>query len=43
MVPDTIYSKFILIDKKGNIVNFDAPRPNSGVEIEGLINQEIVK
>jgi len=35
--------KFILIDKKGNIVNFDAPRPSSGVEIEELINQEIAK
>jgi thiol-disulfide isomerase/thioredoxin len=35
--------KFILIDKKGNIVNFDAPRPSSGVEIEGLLNQEIAK
>ena len=35
--------KFILIDKKGNIVNFNAPRPSSGVEIEELINQEIAK
>jgi len=35
--------KFILIDKKGNIVNFDAPRPSSGVEIEKLLNQEIAK
>lgn len=35
--------KFILIDKKGNIVSVNAPRPSSGVEIEGLINQEIAK
>jgi len=35
--------KFILIDKKGNIVNFNAPRPGSGVEIEKLLNQEIAK
>jgi len=35
--------KFILIDKKGNIVNFDAPRPSSGEEIEKLLNQEIAK
>ena len=35
--------KFILIDKKGNIVNFDAPRPSSGMEIEELLNQEIAK
>jgi thiol-disulfide isomerase/thioredoxin len=35
--------KFILIDKQGNIVNFDAPRPSSGEEIEKLLNQEIAK
>ncbi len=35
--------KFILIDKKGNIVNFNAPRPSSGMEIETLLNQEIAK
>lgn len=35
--------RFILIDKLGNIVNFDAPRPSSGNEIEILINQEIIK
>jgi thiol-disulfide isomerase/thioredoxin len=35
--------KFILIDKKGNIVNFNAPWPSSGVEIEELINNEIAK
>ena len=35
--------RFILIDKKGNIVNFDAPRPSSGLEIEELLNQEIAK
>jgi thiol-disulfide isomerase/thioredoxin len=35
--------KFILIDKKGNIVNFNAPRPSSRAEIEKLLNQEIAK
>ncbi|HMJ46416.1 MAG TPA: TlpA disulfide reductase family protein [Ferruginibacter sp.] len=35
--------KFILIDKQGNIVNFDAPRPSDREEIEKLLNQEIVK
>jgi len=35
--------KFILIDKKGNIVNSNAPWPSSGREIEELINQEIAK
>ena len=35
--------KFILIDKKGNIVNFNAPRPSSGQEIENLLIQEIAK
>lgn len=35
--------KFILINKLGNIVNFDAPRPSSGEEIEKLLNQEIAK
>ncbi len=35
--------KYILIDKNGNIVNFDAPRPSNVEEIEKLINQEIAK
>ena len=35
--------RFILIDKLGNIVNFNAPRPSSGNEIETLINKEIIK
>jgi len=35
--------KFILIDKKGKIVNFDAPRPSSGEKIELLLYQELVK
>jgi thiol-disulfide isomerase/thioredoxin len=34
--------KFILIDKKGNIVSFDAPMPSSGDEIEKLINRQLV-
>ncbi|MFT4155846.1 TlpA family protein disulfide reductase [Parafilimonas sp.] len=35
--------KFILIDKKGNIVDFDAPRPSNALEIEKLLNKEIEK
>jgi thiol-disulfide isomerase/thioredoxin len=35
--------KFILIDKQGNIVNFDAPKPSSGEEIEKLLNSEMAK
>lgn len=35
--------KFILIDKHGNIVNPDAPRPSSGNEIEKLLQQEMEK
>ena len=35
--------KFILINKEGNIVSFDAPTPSSGEEIEKLLNQEIEK
>lgn len=33
--------KFILINKEGNIVNFDAPRPSSGDELQKLLNTEI--
>ncbi len=35
--------KYVLIDKYGNVVNFDAPRPSNVVEIERLINLEIDK
>ena len=35
--------KFILIDKKGNIVDFDAPSPSSGEKIEKLLSKEIAK
>ena len=35
--------KFIVIDKAGNIVNFDAPRPSSGKEIENILNAEMAK
>ena len=40
----TAYSipNFILIDKNGNILNFDAPNPSSGVEIEKLIDSALV-
>ncbi|MDB5557011.1 MAG: TlpA family protein disulfide reductase, partial [Rhizobium sp.] len=35
--------KFILIDKQGNIVNFDAPRPSDGKKLEELLKQEMAK
>jgi len=35
--------KYILIDKQGNIVNFDAPQPGSGEKIEKLLLSEIAK
>ena len=37
----TFIPKFIVIDKSGNIVDFDAPRPSSGQAIEKLLDQEI--
>lgn len=33
--------KFILINKKGIIVNYNAPRPSNGNKLEELINEEI--
>lgn len=41
----TTYSipNFILIDKNGNILNFDAPMPSSGIEIQKLIDVAILK
>jgi len=35
--------KFVLIDKQGNIINFEAPGPSSGEKIIILINKEIAK
>lgn len=35
--------RYILIDKRGDIVNFDAPKPSSAKKIETLLNQEIAK
>lgn len=35
--------KFILIDKKGIIVNYNAPRPSNGKELEELIDEEMKK
>jgi hypothetical protein len=35
--------KFVVIDKKGNIVNFMAPKPGSGNDLEYIIKQEIEK
>jgi peroxiredoxin len=35
--------KFILIDKEGNVVNFMAPKPSKGDELENLIIQELKK
>jgi thiol-disulfide isomerase/thioredoxin len=33
--------KFILIDKEGNVVNFMAPKPSKGDELEKLIKKEL--
>ena len=35
--------KFVVIDKQGNVVNFMAPKPSNGDELENLIKQEIEK
>ena len=35
--------KFIVIDKKGNIVSFDAPRPSEGKILENLLSNEMAK
>lgn len=35
--------KFVLINKQGNIVSFDAPMPSSGTELEKLLDQEMAK
>lgn len=35
--------RFVLIDKQGKIIDFDAPRPSSKKEIESILNREIAK
>ncbi|MBD2757890.1 TlpA disulfide reductase family protein [Spirosoma validum] len=35
--------KFILVDKQGNIVSFDAAKPSSGANLEAMINRELSK
>ena len=35
--------QFIIIDKEGNILEFDAPPPSSGKKIEDLLNEAISK
>lgn len=35
--------KFILVDKQGNIVSFDAAKPSSGADLEAMINRELTK
>jgi hypothetical protein len=32
-----------VIDKKGNVANFNAPKPSSGDDLEKLIKSEIKK
>ncbi|MDB5202981.1 MAG: Thiol-disulfide isomerase or thioredoxin [Ferruginibacter sp.] len=39
----TMIPKFIVIDKQGNIVSFDAPAPSSGPIIENLLREEMAK
>jgi thiol-disulfide isomerase/thioredoxin len=35
--------KFIIIDKQGNIVSFDAPMPHLSTELEKILDQEIAR
>jgi thiol-disulfide isomerase/thioredoxin len=35
--------KFIIIDKQGNIISFDAPMPTQNVELEKILDREISK
>lgn len=35
--------KFVVIDKKGNVANFNAPKPSSGDDLKKLIESEIEK
>jgi thiol-disulfide isomerase/thioredoxin len=37
------YPTFMIIDKNGNLVNKDAPRPSSGDEIKNMLNKLIDK
>jgi peroxiredoxin len=41
-VPGTV-PRFVLINKKGDIVSLNAPRPGSGEKIEQLLNAELTK
>ena len=38
-----VIPQFVIIDKKGNIVNFDAPRPSDNITLEKILNQELAK
>jgi len=38
-----VIPQFVIIDKKGNIVNFDAPRPSDNLTLEKILNQELAK
>ena len=35
--------QFVIIDKSGNIVNFDAPRPSNMVRLEKILNEQVNK
>ncbi len=37
------YPTYLIIDKEGNLINKNAPRPSSGIEIKGILNELIDK
>lgn len=38
-----VIPQFVIIDKNGNIVNFDAPRPSNNIKLEKILNEQVAK